>query len=72
MIVSSAVVAVVTLFLVLTLNEYAPNLGSGKSIIDNQTSPEIPIVEVMPNMFTVEYGIDNMDRGNHDYETIRY
>ena len=21
-------------------------------------------------MFTVEYGIDNMDRGNHDYETI--
>ncbi|WP_203247199.1 signal peptidase I [Sporosarcina beigongshangi] len=69
MIASSVVVSVVALFLVLTLFEYVPNLGSGKSIIDDQTELEIPIVEVTANMFTVEYGIDNMDRGNHDYET---
>ena len=54
----------------ITIKEYTPDVGIEKIIIDDQTVPEIPIVEVTPNMFTVEYGIDNMDRGNHDYETI--
>lgn len=70
MIVSSAIAVVIALFLVLTLNEYPPNVISGDSIIDDQTVPEIPIVEVTRNMFTVEYGMDNMDRGNHDYYTL--
>lgn len=69
MIASSAVVAVVALFLVLTLNEYAPNLGSGKSIFDDQTVADMPIVEVTPGLLTIEYYVDNMDRGSHDFIT---
>jgi len=54
----------------MTIKEYTPEVEIQKSIIDVQTVPEIPIVEVAPNMITVEYAIDNMDKGNHDYETI--
>ena len=67
---SSFAVFAVGLFLMMTIKEYTPDVGSQKTIIDDQTVPEIPIVEVAPNMITVEYGIDNMDKGNHDYETI--
>ncbi|MEK5037775.1 signal peptidase I [Sporosarcina sp. FSL K6-3457] len=70
LIISSIIVAVVALFIVLTLNEHTLDVTKEKSIIDNQTVAEIPIVEVTPSLFTVEYGVDNMDRGNHDYETI--
>jgi signal peptidase I len=67
---SSFAVFAVGLFLMMSIKEYTPVVESGKTIIDDQTVPEIPIVEIAPNMFTVEYGIDNMDRGNHDYETL--
>lgn len=67
---SSFAVFAVGLFLIMTINEYTPVVESRKTIIDDQTVPEIPIVEIAGNMFTVEYGIDNMDSGNHDYETI--
>jgi len=67
---SSFAVVAVGLFLIMTIKEYTPEVEIQKSIIDVQTVPEIPIVEVAPNMITVEYAIDNMDKGNHDYETI--
>jgi len=67
---SSFGVFTVGLFLMMTIKEYTPDIGSQKTIIDDQTVPEIPIVEVAPNMITVEYAIDNMDRGNHNYETV--
>jgi len=67
---SSFAVFAVGLFLMITIKEYTPDVRSQKIIIDDQTIPEIPIVEVTPNMIIIEYGIDNMDRGNHDYETI--
>ena len=70
LIVSSIIVAVVALFVVLTLNEHTLDVTEGKSIIDDQTVSDIPIVEVTPSLFTIEYGLDNMDRGSHDYETI--
>ena len=67
---SSFAVFAVGLFLMMTIKEYTSVDESGKTLIDDQTIPEIPIVEIAPNMFTVEYGLDNMDSGNHDYETI--
>lgn len=70
LIVSSNIVAVIALFLVLTLNEHILDVTKEKSIIDDQTVAAIPIVEVTPSLFTVEYSVDNMDRGNHDYETV--
>ena len=67
---SSFAVFAVGLFLMMTIKEYTSVVESQKTIIDDQSVPEIPIVEVESNMITVEYGIDNMDKGNHDYETI--
>ena len=67
---SSFGVFAVGIFLMMTIKENTPYVESQKTIIDDQTVLEIPIVEVAPNMITVEYAIDNMDRGNHDYETI--
>ncbi len=69
MFVSGAAILVV-LFLMLSFNGNTSTVENGKSIVDDQTALEIPIVDVTPNMFIVEYGSDNMDRGNHDYETI--
>ena len=69
MIVTSITVAVVALFLVLTLNEYTQDVTDENVLIDDQTSADISIVEVTPNLFTIQYGIDNMDRGNHDFIT---
>ncbi|AMQ05656.1 signal peptidase I [Sporosarcina psychrophila] len=67
---SSFAIFAVGLFLMMTIKEYTSEVESQKTIIDDQTVPEIPIVEVESNMITVEYGIDNMDKGNRDYETI--
>lgn len=67
---SSFAIFAVGLFLMMTIKEYTSEVESQKTIIDDQSVPEIPIVEVESNMITVEYGIDNMDKGNHDYETI--
>lgn len=67
---SSFSIFAVGLFLMMTIKEYTSEVESQKTIIDDQSVPEIPIVEVESNMITVEYGIDNMDKGNHDYETI--
>ena len=69
LVVSSILVAVVALFVVSTLNEHTLDVTKGKSIIDDRTVADILIVEVTPSLFTVEYSVDNMDRGNHDFIT---
>lgn len=67
---SGFTVFAVGLFLMMTVKEDTPVVESGKTIIDEQTVHEVPIVELTSRMFTVEYEVDNMDRGNHDYETL--
>ena len=41
-----------------------------KIIKDDITKLEVDYVDVGDNSFTIDYGYDNMDRGNHDFETV--
>ncbi|RDU36492.1 signal peptidase I [Neobacillus piezotolerans] len=47
-----------------------PNQGAEEIIRDSITKPEIHMVEDGSNTFVIEYGSDNMDRGNHDFQSI--
>ncbi|WP_409270320.1 signal peptidase I [Neobacillus sp. SCS-31] len=47
-----------------------PNQGAEETIRDDRTKPEIDMVEEGSNTFVIEYGSDNMDRGNHDFQSI--
>ncbi|WP_059170748.1 signal peptidase I [Bacillus sp. FJAT-27445] len=47
-----------------------PNHGAEETIQDNITKPEIDLVKEGSNTFIIEYGSDNMDRGNHDFQSI--
>ena len=40
-----------------------------ETITDENTKPEIELVEATKNTILVEWGSDAMDRGNHDYFT---
>ena len=43
-------------------------LKTGKSIIDDQTVQDIAFIETIePDMIVINYGVDPMDYGNHDY-----
>lgn len=39
-------------------------------IVDNETNQDIDVVELTDKLILVDYSLDNMDRGNHDYMTI--
>lgn len=41
-----------------------------ESITDNITKPEVALVEPPENPLLFEWHSDNMDRGDHDYETL--
>ncbi|WP_316569944.1 signal peptidase I [Neobacillus sp. YIM B06451] len=47
-----------------------PNQRAEETIRDDRTKPEIDMVEAGSNTFVIEYGSDNMDRGNHDFQSI--
>ena len=40
-----------------------------KTITDNDTNVEIESVEPLEDSLLLDWGLDNMDRGKHDYET---
>lgn len=67
-IIATVVAATIVFILVMTLDGSAP-FENAETITDNHTVQNIPFVEVTGKMFTIEYGLDNMDRGNHDYLT---
>lgn len=41
-----------------------------ETITDNITKPEVALVEPPENSLLLEWHSDNMDRGDHDYETL--
>lgn len=43
-----------------------------EAIIDNDTKPEVELVEPLDNLLLLEWHSDNMDRGDHDYETLAH
>lgn len=45
---------------------------STETITDENTKPEIDLVEVTENTELIEWGSDAMDRGNHDYDTFAH
>ena len=56
------------------LTACSPEVASNKMemITDNDTKPEVELVEQSENSFLLEWNSDNMDRGNHDYETLAH
>jgi signal peptidase I len=61
-IVTCTITVVVALFLIITINDNNPTYQNA-----NQ---DIPFVEVSGSMFTIEYNVANMDRGQYEYITI--
>ncbi|KAA0965056.1 signal peptidase I [Sporosarcina sp. ANT_H38] len=56
------------------LTACSPEVTSTKieTITDNVTKPEVELVEPLENSLLLEWSHDNMDRGNHDYETLAH
>lgn len=42
------------------------------NITDSKTKPEVELVEPLENSLLLEWDFDNMDRGDHDYETLAH
>lgn len=43
-----------------------------EKITDSKTKPEVELVESLENSLLLEWDYDNMDRGDHDYETLAH
>lgn len=53
------------------LTACSPEVASNdmETITDKDTKPEVELVEPLENSLLLEWDYDNMDRGDHDYET---
>lgn len=65
----SVTATIIIFILIMTATDFVP-FETAETIIDHHTVQSVPNVEVTGNMFAIEYKLDNMDRGHHDYLTI--
>lgn len=56
------------------LTACSPKVDSNdmETITDKDTKPEVELVEPLENSLLLEWDYDNMDRGDHDYETLAH
>ncbi len=64
------VLIIFTLLLTACSSEAASN--EMKTITDKDTKLEVELVEPLENSILLEWDYDNMDRGDHDYETLAH
>lgn len=43
-----------------------------ETITDNNTNQEVELVEPLENLLLLEWHLDNMDRGDHDYQALAH
>ncbi|MCM3742430.1 signal peptidase I [Oceanobacillus luteolus] len=60
---------VIGLAFMLMFNPFNDHKLSQGEIIDSQTPETLPKVELVDDMFTMEWHSDSMDRGNHDLQS---
>ncbi|WP_438314573.1 signal peptidase I [Sporosarcina sp. FA9] len=60
--------------MVVLLTACSPEVASNKmeTITDNDTKPEVELVEPLESSLLLEWHSDNMNRGNHDYEILAH
>ena len=60
---------IIGLVLLLTACSSGAASNEIKTITDNDTNVEIELVEPLEDSLLLDWGLDNMDRGDHDYDT---